>query len=122
MTGISPKDDGAKIHDGAKTRGAAKLASAPWTEIVMVCAKCAKRQGVGAKAVRRGLKQGAKRLRGGGRLRVVEVGCLGLCPKRSLTLASGASLRDGRLLVFDPAADPAAMLAALLPGAAADAP
>ncbi|MEH3144455.1 MAG: (2Fe-2S) ferredoxin domain-containing protein [Methylobacterium frigidaeris] len=116
LTGSGPS------RKGPKTRGAAKLASAPWAEIVMVCTKCAKRQGVGAKAVRRGLKQGAKRLRPHGKLRVVEVGCLGLCPKRSLTLASGASLRDGRLLVFDPEAEPSTMLAALLPAAAAGTP
>lgn len=96
-------------------RGPAKAAAAPFAEIVMVCAKCAKRQGVGAKAVRGGLKRALKADRRGRKVRVVETGCLGLCPKRSLTLATAGSLGAGRLLVLDPALEPAAMLDALLP-------
>ncbi len=46
---------------------------------------------------------------------MVQTGCLGLCPKRSLTLATAGSLGAGRLLVLDPALAPAAMLDALLP-------
>jgi len=97
-------------------RGPAKAASAPFAEIVMVCAKCAKRQGVGAKAVRGGLKRALKADPRGRKVRVVETGCLGLCPKRSLTLATAGSLGEGRLLVLDPDLAPAAMLDVLLPG------
>ena len=95
--------------------GPAKAASAPFAEIVMVCAKCAKRQGVGAKAVRGGLKRALKADRRGRKVRVVETGCLGLCPKRSLTLATAGSLGEGRLLVLDPTLSAEAMLDALLP-------
>lgn len=97
-------------------KGTAKAATAPFAEIVMVCAKCAKRQGIGAKAVRGGLRRALKADRRGRKVRVVETGCLGLCPKRSLTLATAGSLGAGRLLVLDPALEPAAMLDALLPG------
>ncbi|WP_208642258.1 (2Fe-2S) ferredoxin domain-containing protein [Methylobacterium terrae] len=96
-------------------RGPVKAAAAPFAEIVMVCAKCAKRQGVGAKAVRGGLKRALKADRRGRKVRVVETGCLGLCPKRSLTLATTGSLGAGRLVVIDPSLEPAAMLDALLP-------
>ncbi|KMO38531.1 hypothetical protein VQ03_17135 [Methylobacterium tarhaniae] len=105
----------APVMKRGPAKGAAKAAAAPFAEIVMVCAKCAKRQGIGAKAVRGGLKRALKADHRGRKVRVVETGCLGLCPKRSLTLATAGSLGEGRLLVLDPALEPAAMLDALLP-------
>ncbi len=59
--------------EGAAKR-TAKRAAAPFAEIVMVCAKCAKRQGIGAKAVRGGLKRALKADRRGRKVRVVETG------------------------------------------------
>ncbi|WP_407520212.1 (2Fe-2S) ferredoxin domain-containing protein [Methylobacterium oryzisoli] len=103
-----------------ETGARAKAASAPWSEIVVVCAKCAKRQGVRAKAVRGDIKRELKRGQPGRKVRVVETGCLGLCPKRSLTFATTASLRAGRLIVVDPATAPDALVQALVPAPAAD--
>ncbi len=105
----------AKIPATISAKIPVKAATAPFAEIVMVCAKCAKRQGIGAKAVRGGLKRALKADRRGRKVRVVETGCLGLCPKRSLTLATTGSLGAGRLVVIDPSLEPAAMLDALLP-------
>ena len=89
-------------------------------EIVVVCAKCAKRQGLRPRDVRGLLKGAAKRaardgrLQGRTKIRVVESGCLGPCPKRALAVATGASVAAGRVLLLDPAAGPDAALAAIL--------
>lgn len=90
-------------------------------EIVVVCGKCAKRQGLRPRDVRDLLKGAAKRAAEGGRLpggtkiRIVASGCLGPCPKRALAVATGASLAAGRVLLLDPALKPEAALAAVLP-------
>ena len=49
-------------------------------------------------------------------VRVVEVGCLGLCPKRAVTAASSA--RPGQVLTVPGGADPVQVLARLSPPAA----
>ncbi|MGY2052640.1 (2Fe-2S) ferredoxin domain-containing protein [Methylobacterium sp. JK268] len=95
-------------------RRIAKAATAPWAEVVLVCRKCAKRQGLGG-SVRRDLKRAFKRGQAERKVRVVETGCLGLCPKRSLTFATASSLRAGRLVVVDPATGAEAMARLLLP-------
>ena len=92
-----------------------KTAKAGFSDLVLVCRKCAKRQGVDRKqigrAVKRALKQGARgdgsakrtgkvRL---GKIRLVETGCLGPCPKRMLTLATPDSLARRRVILVDPA-------------------
>ena len=69
---------------------------APWDGVAMVCRKCSKKLGGGfgpngdeklAKALRAALKASGRRRA----LRVVPVDCLGLCPKRAVTVAgSGA--------------------------------
>lgn len=89
-------------------------------DVALVCAKCAKRQGLSPRDVRALLKGAAKRAARDGRLpdgmkiRVVASGCLGPCPKRALAVATGASLAAGRVLLLDPAAKPGAALAASL--------
>ncbi|KAB1076242.1 hypothetical protein [Methylobacterium planeticum] len=61
--------------------------------------------------IRRGLKRGdVKR-----KVRVVETGCLGPCPKRALAVATGASLAARKILLLDPAATPDEAMAAILP-------
>jgi predicted metal-binding protein len=75
-----------------------------WDAAVLVCGKCSKRVGGGfgedgrlplVKALRRhlGLKKGRKAVAG-----VVEVKCLGLCPKRAV-LAINAGQPDAWRLV-----------------------
>jgi len=90
--------------------------------LVVVCAKCAKRQGLPAKAIRTLLKEahaelapapGSKGKRR--KLCVIESGCLGPCPKRAVAVATGASLAEGRVFLLDPADGVAGARAALLP-------
>lgn len=103
----------------ADRRPSGRLAKTKLTDIVVVCSKCAKRQGLRPSAVRallkKGSKQAAKDSSGGRRkLRIVESGCLGPCPKRAVAVATGASLAAGRVVLLDPEAGPAEALAAVL--------
>ena len=75
-----------------------KPARAPWPDVVLVCAKCARK--AGRKRFAKELKGALKASGSGARARVVEVGCLDLCPKRRLTLATGSDLAKGRLWVL----------------------
>ncbi len=73
----------------------------PWREIVLVCRKCSKRLdgGFGEKR-RRSLRQALREaLRASGRrrdVRIVEIGCVGLCPKGAVTTSRAS--RPGELL------------------------
>ncbi len=70
---------------------------------VLVCRKCLKRSDDG-REVRRALKSELKaRKRDGSKpAKLVVSGCFGLCPKKAIVLASGASLaRQEYVLVAD---------------------
>jgi len=100
-------------------RPSGRLAKTKLTEIVVVCAKCAKRQGLRPSAVRALLKKAGKQAAQDGsgsrmKLRIVESSCLGPCPKRAIAVATGASLAAGRVVLLDPEAKPADALAAVL--------
>ena len=69
--------------------------AAPWQAVALVCGKCSRKLkgGFGRKGkrgldevLREGLKAAGRRRE----LRVIEVGCLGLCPKRGVTVAGMA--------------------------------
>ena len=92
-----------------------RTAKAKFSEVVAVCTKCAKRQGLPKRAIRDRLKAGLKDARPRVRLRIVETGCLGPCPKRLVAVATGASVAAGRILLIDPAAPAAETLGVLLP-------
>jgi predicted metal-binding protein len=75
-----------------------------WSNAVLVCAKCSKKLGGGfgpkgklplAKALRKhlGLKKGHKAGAG-----IVEVKCLGVCPRRAVTVVNGAASREWLLV------------------------
>ncbi|WP_404333323.1 (2Fe-2S) ferredoxin domain-containing protein [Sphingomonas sp. MMS12-HWE2-04] len=75
-----------------------------WANAVLVCAKCSKKLDGGfgpkgktplAKALRKhlGLKKGRKGAAG-----VVEVKCLGICPRGAVTVVNGARSRDWLLV------------------------
>lgn len=75
-----------------------------WRNTVLVCRKCSKKLGGGfgasgdkslAKALRKHLhlKKGRKSATG-----IVEVGCLGVCPKGAVTLVNGADSREWLLV------------------------
>ena len=102
----------------------AKSAKTKLTEIVVVCSKCAKRQGLHPRAVRALLKGASKmaareavrdgRAAGRTKLCIVESKCLGPCPKHAVAVATGASLAAGRVVLLDPEAGPQEALAAVL--------
>jgi predicted metal-binding protein len=100
-------------------RAPARSAKTKLTEVVLVCTKCAKRQGLRPRAIRTLLKKAGKEARregrpeGAGKLRIVETGCLGPCPKRAVAVATGASLAAGRVILLDPDAAPDTLLSAV---------
>ncbi len=95
---------------------------APWRDIAMVCGKCSRKLhgGFGKKGMHRlaDVLNGALKASGRRReLRVLEVNCLGLCPKRAVTAVSSA--QPNQLLAIPEGADLAQVLAQLSPSAAA---
>lgn len=91
---------------------------APWGAIALVCRKCGKKLGGGfgkkekhplAEELRSALKQAGQRRA----VRVMEVGCLGLCPKSAVAVAA----EGGVVLSVPGGTDPASVVAALLPPA-----
>nr|WP_210236213.1 hypothetical protein [Methylobacterium sp. L1A1] len=99
--------------------GPARTAKASFAEVVLVCGKCAKRQGVDRKRLGRVLKRAPSshataeidgtlrkaetRKTKARKVKIVETGCLGPCPKRLLTVATAASLARGRVVLLEPA-------------------
>lgn len=75
-----------------------------WSNTVLVCSKCSKKLGGGfgpkgktplAKALRKhlGLRKGRKGAAG-----IVEVKCLGVCPRGAVTVVDGAQSREWLLV------------------------
>ncbi|WP_327752595.1 (2Fe-2S) ferredoxin domain-containing protein [Sphingobium sp. SJ10-10] len=94
-----------------------------WDHAVLVCRKCSKKLDGGfgldgderlAKALRRhlSLKKGRKAAAG-----IVEVNCLGVCPKGAVTVVNGASARQWLLVQPDADLDELAATLGLLPHA-----
>ena len=102
---------------------AGRWARAPFRRAVLVCGKCERKldgEGFGRggdQSARKALKRAAKSGLWGRKVRVVETGCLDLCPKRRQVVAAADALGAGRLLVIAPGADPTDVLDALLPRA-----
>ena len=76
--------------------GATRLpirATSSWDDIVLVCGECARRGDCGdLTSLRKWLKHALKARGLKKRVRVVESGCLDLCPKRGVVLARGSEL------------------------------
>lgn len=81
-----------------------KTISSNWQNSILLCRKCSKRLGGGfgpdgkkplAKALRKhlGLRKGRKAAAG-----IIEVGCLGVCPKGAVTLVNGSASREWLLV------------------------
>ncbi|MFN3520365.1 MAG: (2Fe-2S) ferredoxin domain-containing protein [Sphingomonas sp.] len=92
-----------------------KRAKSNWTDAVLVCAKCSRKVdgGFGEKG-RDGLAKALRREPGFGKKRkaqvgVIEVKCLGLCPKNAVTVVD--TRRPGEWLVVAPGEDVAALAA-----------
>lgn len=98
-------------------RGVKDAVRSNWRQAVLVCGKCSKRVDGGfgpkgkqplAKALRRhlGLKKGRKAAAG-----IVEVRCLGVCPRGAVVAVNGAESRAWQLVA--PGADLDAVAEAL---------
>ena len=90
--------------------------------MALVCGKCSRKLGGGfGHKGRHGLKFVLRdALKAAGRrreLRVIEVGCLNLCPKRAVSVVLTA--QPGAVLAVPAGTDPAALLALIAPAAAA---
>jgi predicted metal-binding protein len=94
-----------------------RVLASRWQGSVLVCGKCSKKLGGGfgekgrtplAKTLRAvlGLKKGRKAERG-----VVEVKCLGICPKNAVVMLDGA--RPDRWLLVPAGADASEVVATL---------
>ena len=94
-----------------------------WSNTVLVCAKCSKRLGGGfgpkgkqplGKALRKhlGLKKGRKAVAG-----VVDVKCLGVCPRGAVTAINTAASREWLLVPAGADVDAVARALNLLPDA-----
>lgn len=92
------------MEAGLNRAVAPKVAKSHWERTILVCAKCSKRIDGGfgkkdkqplAKALRRYL--GIKRWRKA-RIGVVEVKCLGICPRGAVTLVDAADPGRWRLI------------------------
>ena len=89
---------------------------APWSDVILICAKCAAKLGRGRKGkteLRGEIKHALKRRGLGHAVRVVETTCLDLCPKGGQTVATKSQIADGRLSVFGPEADGEAVVKVL---------
>lgn len=85
-----------------------RLEPAPWSDVVLICAKCAAKLGRGRKGKTelRGEVKHALKLSGLSKsVRVAEITCLDLCPKGGQTIATGRQLAKGSLTVVGPKAD-----------------
>jgi predicted metal-binding protein len=95
---------------------------APWRDVAMLCGKCSRKLNGGfgkkgkhdlADVLKSALKRSGRRRA----LRVLEVGCLGLCPKRAVTVVTTA--QPDQVLAISAGTDPTLVLARLSPAAAA---
>jgi len=98
------------------------MVQAPWRNVAMVCGKCSRKLKGGfgkkrkqdlAQVLKGALKEAGRRRE----LRVVEVGCLGLCPKRAISVVTSA--QPAYFMAVPEGTDPALVLARLSPAAAA---
>ena len=93
---------------------------APWRSLVLVCGKCSRKLGGGFgrkgkleldEALRDALEEAGRRRE----VRVERIGCLGLCPKRAVTVAWTG--RPGEVMVVPEGADALALVAEMSPAA-----
>ena len=98
------------MADKSEAAPAIRTAKAKRREVVLLCAKCAKRQSCREKDLRRAIARAAP----DGKVTIATTRCLDPCPKRMLTLATPALLATGKVILVDPALPKDAM-----PGVAA---
>jgi predicted metal-binding protein len=91
---------------------------APWQACVLVCRKCSKKAGgKQGKRFGRNLRNALRERLGKKASRLVEVGCLDLCPKGRIVVGLTSHAAPLTLLLARPDTPPEDVLAALLPAA-----
>ncbi len=90
----------------------------PYRQIVLVCRKCTKKLdgGFGHKGrqpLQRALKEALREAGRRREVRVIEVNCLGLCPKRAVALVNSA--RPQEMLAIPGGTDAGLVLARITP-------
>jgi predicted metal-binding protein len=95
---------------------------APWRQVALVCGKCSRKLGGGfGKKGKHDLvdvlKNAAKAAGQRRAVRVMEVGCLGLCPRRAVSAVSSA--KPDEVVVVPAGTDGSLVLARLMSGVAA---
>ena len=73
--------------------------STGWTDLVLICRKCSKKLDGGfgedgGEPLRRAMREALRRRGMRGRIGLVEVGCLGVCPKSAVTVAHAGKTDD----------------------------
>ena len=110
------RDMGEKDEDQASSR--IRTVHPRWSGAIFLCGKCLKRHSEG-RDLRRALKAEAKRrVEDDGsrrKVKVLKISCFGLCPKRAVVAASGATLCDGDVVLVRHVADAPEAVARLLP-------
>lgn len=79
-----------------------RAAKVKFDAIVVVCAKCAKRQGFAKRDFCRSFKQAFRRETRSRKIKVIESGCFGPCPKRLVAVATPASMSRKRVVLLNP--------------------
>jgi len=97
--------------------------STPWKTVIVICRKCGKRQkgGFGPKqkdSLRAVLRQTLRDDGGRRDVKILETGCLGICPKQGVTALNAGC--PGAIHVIPSGMAPDSALMALLDGEAAD--
>jgi hypothetical protein len=88
-----------------------------WDTLLLVCRKCIRKRDGAADELRRGLRRALRDLGvpDRHRIRVVETGCLDVCPKEGVTAARIGRGPAGAVVVVPPPFDPEAAVKALFP-------
>ena len=97
-------------------RGEILTVAGPWRNALLVCRKCSRKLDGGfgpdgtdtlPRAVKHALREAGRRRD----VRILEVGCLGVCPKDAVTVMHGAD--PGRMLVVPEGLEPGLLLSRL---------
>jgi predicted metal-binding protein len=113
----------APAHVSGMENSSISATVAPWRQVALVCGKCSRKLGggfgkKGKHDLADVLKDAAKAAGQRRAIRVMEVGCLGLCPKRAVSAVSSAK-PDEVVVVVPAGAEGSLVLARLMGGNAA---
>ena len=86
------KDSDSAVPTGAK-QPAAHLVKVKFSGVVLICRECERRSSGPSKFTAKDVRKEFKRNAGDSslRMRIVECGCLGLCPKKAIAVVASAT-------------------------------